>query len=157
MIMAKISSFCLIFLSLLQGSALGSVRVLVRYREDSFIAEALDLSLDGRLVANITSRRILSIQVRDNAVLQRIQDSANVEIAELDELYFPLVFGGFRNKDIEIDFEVGDVLDRDWEVIPYGVPMVQADQVWEIPEVEEDLAVCVVDTGIDVFHRVRGY
>ena len=133
-------------LVLLQSSLVsGDIRVLIRYREDSFIQEAIELSTDRRIAENITSRNILAITIRDSSVLELIRENVNVESIEQDHLMNSLIMGDFRKEDGQ----------RDWEITPYGIEMVQADQLWEIPEAKEDLSVCVVDTGMDLGHAVR--
>jgi hypothetical protein len=136
----------ILWIVLLQSSLVsGEIRVLIRYREDSFIQEAIELSTDQRIAENITSRNILAITIRNYSVLELIRENANVESAEQDPLMNSFLIGDFRKEDRQ----------QDREITPYGIEMVQADQVWEIPEAKEDLSVCVVDTGMDLGHIVR--
>jgi hypothetical protein len=132
-------------LLLLLPPSVAELRIMINYREDSFIQEALEYAIENIIDANITSRNILTITVRDSGILEEIQNNVNVEYAEVDNIMAPLIQGKLRERKF---------LDGDGEIQPYGISMVQADQVWDIPEVQDDLLVCVVDTGMFLGHPV---
>jgi hypothetical protein len=135
--------FSFIFVLLFAAADEQNVRILIHYRDDQFISEALAAAVTPRLDANITARRILAITVRDNSVVERLRENEFVEYVEPDQVMSTLVRGGFSIRDFRPDVD-GKPL-GDGEFKPYGINMVQADQFEGIPEVQEDLQVCVVE------------
>ena len=128
---------------LLLRCSLSEVRVLLKYKEDGFLNKAVDFAVARKLDMNITSRNILAITVKDSSILEQLQKNEGVINAEIDQEMKPLNFGIIRPRP-----------DIDLEITPYGIEMVQANELWSIPEVDEDLRICVVDTGIDLGHPV---
>lgn len=118
------------------------IRILIKYREDSFLDEALSSSVGQELLANITSRRILAIKVENQGILDRLREDTRVESIEEDVIMNKLNIGAFEERDF---FRIDGELRPDGEFIPYGIPLVQADQLWDIPPVQDDLQVCVVE------------
>lgn len=127
------------------------MRILVKYTDDSFVMDAMDLSMDGQLAENITDRKLLAITVEDSSVLQRLRESPKVRYATEDKILSRLVVGNFARDDTRTGLIGGNV---DEEIVPYGISMVQADQLWDTPEIDTDLTICVVDTGVAVEHPV---
>lgn len=131
------------------------IRIIVSYLEDSYIDEAIQEAIGNELNLNITSKRILSFNITSEEDLERIQNSPLVEFAEIDPKMDKLIFGNLEPRDIEDNFL--DIPTRDFEVTPYGIPMVQADLLKDIPVVAESMPVCVVDTGMDLGHPVSDH
>lgn len=118
------------------------IRVVIKYTDDSFIDEAISNSIGSQLVANITRRRILAITVENQETIDRLRADDRVETIEEDVIQEILSIGPFEERDF---FRIDGELRPDGEFVPYGVPMVQADQLWDIPPVQDDLVVCVVE------------
>lgn len=150
MIIQTANSLLLALALLVVAACSQELRVLIRYRDDRFIDEALGLSIGAKLDANITSRRILSITVRSREILERLQENERVESAEVDQILTPFIRGSFKEANLPRLIERDENFDEG-EIIPYGIPLVQADQLWEEPNLA-DLGVCVVDTGIELGH-----
>ena len=143
MIIQTANSLLLALALLVVAACSQELRVLIRYRDDRFIDEALGLSMGAKLDANITSRRILSITVRSREILERLQENERVESAEVDQILTPFIRGSFKEANLPRLIERDENFDEG-EIIPYGIPLVQADQLWEEPNLA-DLGVCVVE------------
>jgi len=83
----------------------------------------------------------------DDAMLRSLQDDPTVKRIGKDVKRFPMVLkedaGELANKDKHGSRNLQD------ELLPYGVSMVQADQVWNQGFKGQGVTVCVIDSGLD--------
>lgn len=122
------------------------LRALIKVREgrwDDFLQLATDFARDRQIATNITKRGILALRISNMDVLDRIASSELVEHAELDGVLSTPPGGDGNAFSVQGDSS---------ETTPYGIIMVQADQLWDIPEVDTTLQICVVDTGYNAGH-----
>ena len=94
---------------------------------------------------NVTIQKLLAITVENESVLERLRANELVEDVEEDHTVSTLIIGQLLEK---------LVVEEGGDIIPYGIRMVEADDVWDLPKIVEDTTVCVVDTGFDLGHPV---
>lgn len=114
-------------------------RVIVKFKNDQGKADALDKASS---VHKLLDDNIAVIDVDSASEFSLLSDS-NVEYVEYDEQWEEM---GFREDVDELPFDGR----RLKETIPYGITMVQADQV---TVGNTNVKVCMVDTGTDVTHQ----
>jgi hypothetical protein len=126
------------------------LRALIKVREgklDDFLAIASDFARDRQIATIINKRRILALRISNMDILEQISASELVEHAELDGVLSTSVgtcdYGPHSFRILSGDQS---------ETMPYGIAMVQADQLWDIPEEDTTIQICVVDTGYNAGH-----
>jgi len=85
---------------------------------------------------------LLSVSATEEQIKQLMAKSNSIELVQLDSKVYP-AHQGFEK-----------LYERDLaQVFPYGVAMVQSPYLWELGYKGQGVKVCVIDTGIDYYHK----
>jgi subtilisin family serine protease len=127
-----------------QPGAQDKVRMIVAYKAGAGAgARAAIAAAGGRVTADISEVNAVAIEVSRNAAAQ-LQRSPHVEFVEDDAPRY--AFGPAPQR-----ASVSAIQASPAQVVPYGIPMVQADQVSDA--LAADRKLCIVDSGIDRSHE----
>ena len=121
-------------------------RVFAKYRHDrrnAFQAELLQRSSKTRVHYDFKELDTFVMTLPESEV-ESLKANPDVEVVHDDvpryPLYIPESAKRYR-------------LQTDEEIIPYGIDMVQAREVWKLGARGQNVTVCVVDTGVDSTHE----
>jgi subtilisin family serine protease len=114
-----------------------SSRVLIKYSNEQGKLDALDLST--RVYHDFDEGNILAVEV-DEAHLAELYNNSDIDSIEEDRFFYEQ---GFHERDLTEDEH--EVRRLQQQVTPYGISMVQADQMVVGPY---PVKVCIADTGV---------
>lgn len=121
-------------------------RVFVKYRRnrrDAFQTELNQRAGTTRMHYDFKSMNTFVITVPESE-LNALKDNPDVEAVHDDVPRYPL----FIPESVKHRGLQGEE-----EVVPYGIDMVQAQDVWKLGARGQNVTVCVVDTGVDKKHE----
>jgi serine protease len=105
--------------------------------------------------ANLGPQNAIAVTLSSEA-LEGLQNNPNIEYVEQDYRRYPTMMRGYDSNDLfkqhRSHKETRDENHRKLiETVPYGIPMVQADQVSY--DSSNPRTVCIIDTGYDLSHE----
>lgn len=107
-------------------------RVIVKFKAGAFAKGRAEVAArGGKVLLNLSEFDALSVRLSP-AAIKLLKRSRNVEFIEPDHPQYPMAMGALA------------------ESVPYGIPMVQADQVSDAATGNRTL--CIIDSGIDGTH-----
>lgn len=147
-----------------------TIRVLIKVKGGNddyfkFVDKArADYSTDRSILTGIPSKSVCAIRVANNTVYDQVEADPLVESIELDRVVTSLDMHNYRivmPQDLPsaaaVDSAVSSGNSTDMhrllqgssagsgqETIPYGIPLIQADLMWDVPQVDDAMQLCVV-------------
>lgn len=125
------------------------LRLLFKFETEEAKLAAIDLAGEEQLDFEIEETKMAVITVPSLEVLQALQALDGIEYAEADSAKSKFPYYGDDRSSPHDSNVINRRLD---ERQPYGIAMVQADQLWNITPAGK-VDVCVVDTGIEDGHE----
>jgi len=123
----------------------GTVSVLVRYKDEEghAVADSLDRDGHGHVISERSRVEVINANVED---IETLAKNPHIEMVELDQEVHALP--NMRANDVDAD--KGRRRLQDTEDTPYGITMVNPDN---LQQGENNIKICVVDTGYDNGHE----
>jgi subtilisin family serine protease len=125
------------------------LRLLFKFETEEAKLAALALAAEKLLDFEIKDYKVAVITVTSLEVLQALKALDGIEFAEADSARTKSPYNG---DDSSSPHDYNAINRRLEEHQPYGIAMIQADQLWGLTPVGE-VDVCVVDTGIEDGHE----
>jgi serine protease len=132
-----------------------SDRFIVRYKNEQGKASAKAAA--QKVHVDLERQNALAVTLSSEAV-EGLQNNPNIEYVEQDSPRYTMMMRGYHLKDdvlkenISNNNETHDHNHRKVaETVPYGIPMVQADQVSY--DSSNPRTVCIIDSGYDLGHE----
>jgi serine protease len=132
-----------------------SDRFIVRYKNEQ--GKSTTQAAAQKVHFDLEPQNALAVTLSSEA-LEGLQNNPNVEYVEQDSPRYTMMMRGYNLKDdvlkesISSNNETHDQNQRKVaETVPYGIPMVQADQV--AYDSSNPRTVCIIDTGYNLGHE----
>lgn len=127
-------------------AAQDKLRVVVAFKPDAAAAGRLDVAnAGGRIVLELPEVDAVTVEL-PRAAVARLRQNKSVDFVEVDG-----VRRAFRAAGPAARVQAAASGSAGTQVVPYGIPMVQADQLSDA--VASDRTLCIVDSGYDTSHE----